>query len=158
LFTNNGDGTFTETTFDHGSQSGGARLGDLDGDGDLDLFLSESYPDTNGPISPVAAVYLNDGGTLSASAAAIPGMAAGIQPIDVDLFDADGDFDLDVLIDTHSGPLAFWLGDGTGGFTDASDQIADSGGLHYGPGVCDVDGDGDLDFWVDNATPDYGEQ
>lgn len=158
LFTNNGDGTFTETTIDNGSTAGAARLADVDDDGDLDLFLTESYPDNSGSVSPAAAVYLNDGGTLSASPAAIPDMATGIQPIDVDLFDADGDFDLDVLIDTHSGPLAFWLGDGTGGFTDASDQIANSGGLHYGPGVCDVDGDGDLDFWVDNATPDYGEQ
>jgi hypothetical protein len=101
---------------------------------------------------------LNDGGGALTAGGSFPGMASGIQPIDVDLFDADGDFDLDVLIDTHSGPLALWLNDGAGTFSDASSQIADSGGLHYGPGVCDVDGDGDLDFWVDNATPDYGEQ
>ncbi|MFO0636514.1 MAG: VCBS repeat-containing protein [Nannocystaceae bacterium] len=29
---------------------------------------------------------------------------------------------------------------------------------HYGPGVCDVDGDGDLDLWVDNASGGMGEQ
>ena len=158
LFTNNGDGTFSETTIDNGSTAGAARFGDLDDDGDLDLFLTASYPDTTDGISPAAELYLNDGGTLAASSATIPNMASGIQPIDVDLFDADGDFDLDALIDTHEGPLALWLNDGTGAFSDASDQIAGSSNYHYGPGVCDVDGDGDLDFFVDNALAGRAEQ
>ncbi len=31
-------------------------------------------------------------------------------------------------------------------------------GLKYGPVACDVDGDGDLDLWVDNSGPNYTEQ
>lgn len=159
LFVNAGDGTFTETSVALGSSAGAARPGDVDNDGDLDLLLTDNYPDTDAPVSPVAHVYINDGGGgFTESAAAVPDMLAGIQPIDVDLLDADGDFVLDVLIDTHEGVLGLWLGDGSGGFTDASSQVAGTENLHYGPGVCDVDGDGDLDFWVDNATAGRDEQ
>lgn len=159
LFLNDGTAIFAETTIDMGSQAGAARLGDLDDDGDLDLFLTDSYPDTSGPISPAGRVLLNDGaGVFAELADAVPAMLEGNQPIDVDLFDADGDFDLDALIDTHQGPLGLWLNEGDGTFVDASDGLVGSSGNHYGPAACDVDGDGDLDFWVDNAGPDYTEQ
>lgn len=159
LFLNNGDATFEETTFENGSEAGAARFGDLDNDGDLDLFLTHSYPDGSGPVSPAARVWINDGtGAFEELVDATPPEVAGSQPIDVDLFDADGDFDLDALIDTHDGPLAVWLNAGDGSFQEAPTPLDFSPSFHYGPGVCDVDGDGDLDFWVDNATDAYTEQ
>lgn len=159
LFLNDGDATFEETTLDNGSEAGAARFGDLDNDGDLDLFLTHSYPDGDGPVSPAARVWINDGtGTFEELVDATPPELAGSQPIDVDLFDADGDFDLDALLDTHDGPLAVWLNTGDGSFQEAPTPLAFSPSFHYGPGVCDVDGDGDLDFWVDNATNAYTEQ
>jgi MYXO-CTERM domain-containing protein len=158
LFVNDGSATFEAVEQTVSSQAGAARFGDVDDDGDLDLFLTGEYPGTAEGVSPAGFVYLNDGaGAFTELADATPPMIGGSQPIDVDLFDANGDFVLDALIDTHSGPLSLWLGDGTGAFTE-SDTLANSPGLHYGPGVCDVDGDGDLDFWVDNAGPDYTEQ
>lgn len=159
LFLNNGDATFEETMIDNGSQAGAARFGDLDGDGDLDLILTDSYPETNGPVSPAGHLFINDGaGGLTELAGAAPAMLEGNQPIDVDLFDADGDFDLDILLDTHQGQLGLWLNDGAAMFSDASDGVVFSDGNHYNPAACDVDGDGDLDFWVDNAGPGYTEQ
>jgi len=159
LFLNNGDGTFEPVTLDNGSEAGAARFGDPDDDGDLDLFLTHSYPDFNAPVNPVARVWINDGtGAFEELLDATPPELAGSQPIDVDLFDADGDFDLDALINTHDEALGLWLNAGDGTFTEAPTPVPYAPGLHYGPGVCDVDGDGDLDFWVDNAGPNYTEQ
>lgn len=159
LFINDGSGTFAETTIDNGSQAGGARFGDLDDDGDLDLVLTDGYPDLGGPVSPVGHVFVNDGaGAFAELADAMPGMLDGISPIDVDLLDVDGDFDLDVMIDSHDGAVGLWLNDGSGAFTAAGAIAEPTGVYHYNPAACDVDGDGDLDLWVDNAGPGYSEQ
>ncbi|MBC7973714.1 MAG: VCBS repeat-containing protein, partial [Myxococcales bacterium] len=159
LFLNDGTATFEAIEIDNQSRAGGARLGDLDDDGDLDLFLTDGYGEQNEPVSPAAHIFLNDGtGGFSELADAAPPSVMGTEPIDVDLFDADGDFDLDVLIDSHAGAVSLWLNNGDATFGDASDSVPTSPGLHYNPAACDVDGDGDLDFWVDNAGPDYTEQ
>ncbi|HWB79922.1 MAG TPA: VCBS repeat-containing protein [Nannocystaceae bacterium] len=159
LFINDGSGTFAETTLDNGSQAGAARFGDLDDDGDLDLVLTDGYPDLGGPVSPVGHVFANDGtGAFTELDGAFSGMLDGISPIDIDLLDVDGDFDLDAMIDSHDGAVGLWLNDGAGVFTAAGAIAEPNGVYHYNPAACDVDGDGDLDLWVDNAGPGYSEQ
>lgn len=156
LYINDGDGGFTDqaaTRLPSGanaSRSGGARFGDLDGDGDLDLLVAQGY---TGSDSPPAWLLLNDGsGVFSDATASLPQTFSGSDPDDVDFLDVDRDFDLDVLINAHSGPSALWRNDGSGGFTDISGNMPGpvGGPFHYGPSTCDVDGDGDLDIIVDN--------
>ena len=155
LFVNDGGGAFEPTPIDIDSNAGAARFGDFDDDGDLDLFLADGY---NSVDTVHGHIYLNDGaGEFTELADAIPA-PAGTDPDDVDLLDADGDFDLDILLNNHSGTNELWLNNGDGTFADATDGLPSfPGGFHYGPGVCDVDGDGDLDAWVDNMGPGYSE-
>jgi len=138
------------------SNAGAARFGDVDNDGDLDLFVSDGWVSS----APAPAhLYLNDGtGKFTEAPAGQLPSGAGSQPIDFDLFDADGDFDLDLLIDLHGTKSRLWINDGTGKFTDTSAMFPAQTGLKYGPVTCDVDGDGDLDIWVDNSGPNYTEQ
>lgn len=136
---------------------GATRMGDFDNDGDLDIFSADGYvstPDVHGH------VYLNDGmGNFEELDGAIPGGFTGQDPDDVDLLDANGDFIVDILLNAHSGDNALWLGNGDGTFADASKMFGNQPqGFHYNPGVCDVDGDGDLDVWIDNMGPNYTEQ
>ncbi len=164
LFVNDGQGAFTDqaaTRIGTASRAGAARFGDLDGDGDLDLVVSDwgSFP----PTSQGSAVFFrNDGaGAFEPMEGAAPRVAApdGTGPIDLDLFDADGDFDLDLLIDSRVGNAQLWRNDGTGTFEDASGQLPNQpSGYAYGPSACDVDGDGDLDLWIDNGTAEIEEQ
>lgn len=136
---------------------GATRFGDFDNDGDLDIFSADGYtsnPDVHGRI------YLNDGlGNFEELKGAIPGGFTGQDPDDVDLLDANGDFIVDILLNAHSGDNSLWIGNGDGTFADASDQFpGQPNSFHYNPGVCDVDGDGDLDVWIDNMGPGYSEQ
>lgn len=138
------------------SNAGSTRFGDIDNDGDLDIFVGDSF--ANGS-NVIGHIYTNDGtGKFTLDGAALPAVS-GNQGDDVDFFDADGDFDLDLLVNLHNANALLLINDGTGKFTNGSANLPPhNGGLHYGPGVGDIDGDGDLDLVFDNAGPNMREQ
>lgn len=140
------------------SDAGFTRMGDFDGDGDLDLIVGGAY--SNAGARP-ANLFFNDGdGNFTAATTSYPLTALGDNPDDVDLVDLDGDFDLDVLINVHEGQNEFWINDGSGNFVTADAPTLALDHFHYGPVFCDVDGDNDLDMFVDNdgTTGDFLEQ
>lgn len=143
------------------SRAGAARLGDLDDDGDLDLLLTDWG--TQPPRSPgTAKIYRNDGsGHFAEIQGALPQDTndIGTGPIDADFFDADGDFDLDLVLASRLGESLLFLNDGSGKFVRADARLPDQPGPYvYGPDECDVDADGDLDVWLDNGGEDLVEQ
>ncbi|NUP08902.1 MAG: hypothetical protein HOW73_22875 [Polyangiaceae bacterium] len=154
LFVNDGEGVFTEEAARRFPFEGGSipRFGDIDNDGDLDLLAPSSE----------GLFYLNDGtGVFSVSPDPAPVFELEESINDVDFFDVDRDFDLDVYLNPHTGRGALLLNDGGGVFVDASEGLPTLDMYtygQYGPAQCDVDGDGDLDIWVDNAEPDRTEQ
>ncbi|NJK32276.1 MAG: VCBS repeat-containing protein, partial [Deltaproteobacteria bacterium] len=163
FFINQGDGTFVDEADvrlpAEQAYAGAVRFGDLDGDGDMDIFVANGY--ALGEIDgPYGRVLINDGTGVFVDGGSVPMGGQGYDPDDVDLLDFDRDFDLDVLINMHSGKSSLWENDGAGNFTDVTDQWVDqpAQGFHYNPAVCDVDGDGDLDVWTDNMAPGYQEQ
>ena len=122
--------------------SAGAAWGDVDGDGDLDLFL----PHQDGP----SQLWVNEAGRFSEVAAgrgvAAPG-DSGIAAVFAD-YDNDGDQDLYLVND---GPNRLFANDGSGHFADVG---AAAGVDEAGPGSSaswgDYDGDGHLDLFVVN--------
>lgn len=160
LFVNDGAGNFADesTRLPAGlvSRSGAAEFADVDNDGDLDLFTGDGYS-SNGQPSVVGRLFLNDGMGNFTEGPAMPTSAGGDDPIDVDFADVDRDWDLDIVLNMHIGKSLLWLNDGTGTFTDATANVHAMEGFHYGPSLCDVDGDGDLDMWTDNAGPSLND-
>lgn len=115
-------------------------VGDLDGDGDLDILIGDGY-------LPGNQVWLNTG-----SGSFVPGAIVGNSVDDLmGLGDLDSDGDLDALIiSTYGDPFnTVWLNDGTANFTPGHQITAFSGFVELG----DVDNDGDLDrFSAFNTT------
>jgi hypothetical protein len=124
----------------------GLDVGDLDGDGDLDVFLALASGHPN-------QVWFNDGqGVFSYSGQQLAS-ALGHAVL---LGDLDGDGDLDALManaaSSAGAPNTVWLNDGQGSFADSGLRLGN--GISYGLALGDLDGDGDLDaFAANNDSP-----
>ena len=142
-----------------------AVAADVDGDGDLDLYVTNWNGQTND-------LFLNTtagtgGGSLFVKATALQAGAAvtdGGFSFGATFGDIDGDDDLDLFVANHSGlpqevgnpptgaPNALYLNDGSGLFTPVRGvppvlDVRNSLGCAFG----DHDGDGDLDLFVGNV-------
>ena len=139
-------------------------FGDLDLDGDPDLFHSTYGPNISGTYD--SRVFLNDGtGTFDELWPWGDALAdTKMHATDVDLADLDGDFDLDVFVASRNSQARVfrnnltveamgWNGDP---FTDVTQSAlldqgaALSGSNNYEVEVADLDGDGDFDAWMSN--------
>ncbi|HRQ37824.1 MAG TPA: FG-GAP-like repeat-containing protein [Chloroflexota bacterium] len=117
-------------------------LGDLDGDGDLDVYLGTSDGISfNDPDE----VWLNDGnGNFTDS-----GQRLGNSQSYAVLGDLDGDGDLDAFVANTEGNEV-WFNQGDGSFVNSNQDVGDRG---WDVDLGDLDGDGDLDAYV---VPDSG--
>jgi len=199
LLQNEGDGTFTDVTdlagvdgcgFDPNTGATGcyrtmsSSWGDIDGDGDLDLFVGNyGWVDESGvsqdeflPAEP-SFLYRNDGdGTFTDVSERLPQKFRDGYTYAGGLFDLDDDGNLDLYIVNDFGnkwPNHVLLGVGDGTFTD--DEPTNLTGLiapttAMGLGLGDFNGDGVMDFavpkwngnhlWLSNAVigwVDYAE-
>jgi hypothetical protein len=138
VFLNNGDGTF-RTAFTTPSP-GAIVVDDVDGDGKLDVVMSNGYDSTGTPISGVTTMLGNGDGTLRAGMASASGVTRLSGPFITGDFNGDGK--LDVLFGTQ---VLFGLGNGTfaAGPSLPSSVVNEVG---FNGAVGDVNNDGKLDL------------
>ncbi|MSP55051.1 MAG: VCBS repeat-containing protein [Myxococcales bacterium] len=143
------------------SRAGAVRLGDVDDDGDLDLFIAD-WGDAPPTSLGVGRLYANDGGGAFVEIPdAIPSDLSdvGTGPVDADFADIDTDNDLDLVIASADGDSLLLVNDGRGAFSEANTQLpTQNGPFAHGADACDVDGDDDLDLWLGDAERDGLEQ
>ncbi len=129
-----------------GAYAAGAAWADVDGDGDLDLYVPRG-------MDP-AQLWINDGAGRFTEEGAARGVddqgASGLGAVFAD-YDNDGDQDLYVAND---GPNRLYRNDGTGHFTDVAEaagvvSLTDDVSAAWG----DYDRDGYLDLYVVSNSP-----
>ncbi len=125
-------------------QGAGIALGDVDGDGRVDLFLAR----TEG----CNALYRNLGGWRFEDVTERSGVGACDRfSTGAAFLDLDGDSDLDLVLVATTGPNAVFINDGAGTFAERRDLGLDPVG-RGGTTItaADVDGNGWLDLYVAN--------
>jgi len=156
IFRNRGD-RFDRQPLDPAGNGINGRVGDVDGDGDLDILVANLS-------GPENRLYLGDGvGGFRVD----PRFAASDSSYDADFLDADGDGDLDVFSlrigspenGNLEGPEQLWLNDGEGRFVDASGRLPNAArDVHdhdFAHGDLDGDGDPDIVIVVDNLSDNF---
>jgi PKD repeat protein len=154
LFRNDGKGVFVRITtgalVTDGGDSFGSSVGDIDNDGDMDVFVANHG-------NTASFLYRNNGngsfsritsGTVTTRTGHAVGSAFG---------DLDNDGDLDLMVaNAFSGSTAttnsLYYNDGTGIFTAVDTGIVSTdAGWSYGVAFGDYDRDGDLDIATANC-------
>ena len=144
IFLGNGDGTFADpTTFDlTDTRPASIAIGDVNGDGKLDIVVSHSYvPSTvdvllgNGDGTFQPSRNINSGGSGQAGTA---------------LADLRGNGDLDIVISNDGGSVTVLLGNGDGTFQSPS--YFSAGPNVFDVQVADFDHDGKLDIMAQNSN------
>lgn len=169
VFLNNRDGSFRNHSDASGLrdiQAGFFLFGDVDNDGDQDVFagLDMPIPGPDGRPRPENAhrILLNDG---EAHFTELPNSGVNVPFRDQNgnlvhfagnavFLDFDGDADLDLFVGNGQSSAAvpdqLWLGRGDGRFEPASERMQNwsVGKPSNGSTTCDYDNDGDTDIFV----------
>jgi hypothetical protein len=154
VFANQGNKTFANVSDASGIrdlQAGVMAFGDLDNDGDQDLFAG--YPARNSTYGH--SVWLNDGlgHFTEVPNAGVAGLPSAACAGGASLADFNGDGRLDLYIaNGHTAELArdlLYFGNGDGTFTDGTSALQDNKATVSNSVVtCDFDDDGDQDIFV----------
>ena len=133
-------------------------LADLDGDGDLDLYVGDMYGRIN--------VFENDSGNFTFQGL----LQADGDTIDLGYYanitfaDLDGDGDLDLLygiynISTYDWEVDYFKNDGNGNFSFDKKLFYPTGeinnGVYASVSMADIDSDGDYDLFTGNINSPY---
>jgi MYXO-CTERM domain-containing protein len=167
IYANDGAGGFTDVSDSAvGGHTGSIRevaIGDIDGDGDLDLYAPEAT-------LALGAMFVNDGDGNFVDEADMRLPAPTIATGSTRFGDLDDDGDLDLVVADHDfGGLALvYLNDGAGNFSELADAIPfDVGDDMNDMDLLDVDRDFDLDLltnshggtdriWINDGSGVFG--
>lgn len=150
LYINNGDGSFTKNIepaiANDGGESFGSSWGDIDNDGDFDLFVANHGNQKN-------FLYINEGNLQFTKITEGDVVNDNSYSIGSDFADVDNDGDLDLFVaNGFSGGSKttnlLYLNNGDGTFTKENNVVTQDDGWSYGTSFGDLNSDGYLDLAI----------
>ncbi len=156
LLRNNGDGTFTDVTFDAGLAevhypTGTAAWGDYDNDGDLDVYIgNETSKGRNGKnLRAPCQLFRNNGDGTFTDVAAQAGVQNNRFAKAVVWGDYNGDRWQDLYVSNFKGGNRLYHNNGDGTFTPMARKLnVDLPEVSFPAWFWDFDNDGTLDLYV----------
>jgi hypothetical protein len=158
LYRNDGDWQFTDVAASAGVAMAGERAyaaaaGDIDADGDLDLYVGKFNADApdHGPGTAPNVLFVNQGDGTFVDGTDAAGVACdGRSTLGLAIADLDGDGDQDIYVanDFFEDCVYENRGDGTFDEVASSAGVTDAASRGMGVAVGDLDGDMDLDVMV----------
>lgn len=149
LYLNDGTGHFvrSETFPEYSISTGSVAIGDLDGDGDTDIFIGGRVVPGRYPESPESLVLINDGtGNFSKDASNALGMIASAVIIDL-----NGDNRNEIILSGEWMPIRVFAWDGSKLEEKTSEYFERSlSGWWNAIAIDDLNGDGRLDIVAGN--------
>ena len=152
--------TFSITNYPTGISPSSVAIGDLNGDGRLDLVTANIGGDPTAlppPAGTISVLLGNGGGTFSA---ATPYPTGSVLPFSVAIGDLNGDGRLDLAVVNGSNSISVLLGQAGGGFLTLTPRALS--GLNNPSSVAlgDLNGDGRLDlavtpYSIDPSNPSF---
>jgi len=157
LFLNDGNGYLTDITNEAGLKTKlggmGASFGDIDNDGDLDLYVANWYRKNllfRNEFTQTGKVKFTD----ISHTANVEGESFA-KSNGVVFADIDNDADLDLFVTNRKTSNRLYINNGKGIFEDKTDEmIGIDSLLSYGASFADFDNDGFLDLFVANINED----
>ncbi|AII51177.1 FG-GAP-like repeat-containing protein [Hymenobacter sp. APR13] len=141
VWLNDGRGTFSRQERLRNSFGTSFAVGDVDGDGDLDVVDGS--------------VHFNDGRGSFSSSGNLAGSSSAFTVRGCALADLDNDADLDVLVSEDTFGVSWFRNDGTGSFSTKL-FLGSSSAVEFP--LQDLDGDGDLDMlWGSSVMANDGQ-